>query len=661
LGRNCRDFVQFRVCAVDAKVMRAWALLIVMALLGAVVGCRAPESPPNLLNVLDVAPRDVDVGDRLEVIGTGFPEGKPATLGFHGTLYRPGDKPRDIDLEVPAQATSPNRISVVLDEALQAELCGKGDDAKHTTFRGEVVAAFAPRNAGAPPVTGTVHEVVLDVSSPTLDESVVKEREAEGHSALSFLGLHAKANAETSALTIKGVDKKGRGARAGLQPGDVLLDFDGVSVRSASDVIPSGATRFATISVQRGRLREPVVRRIDVQGFQHAAPSDLAVSAVLIGLAVSILLLFMGPLSRLLTWTERRVAQRLKASAKGKRHGARGFFGWVLSGLSGMLGDDLLPSMVDRPVLRLVPYLIFLGASAAFTMIAFGHALVAPDLDLAIVVLSSLTALATIGLMLGGWRSGRGWSLVSGVKAALSILSYQLPALAAIACVVMTAGSTRLSDIVEAQGAAPWHWFVFASPVLLLCFMLLMVTALPEANRALLELPEADSAGAGSAEPCARATHPATRCLMFLAEWGHVFLLSGVAATLFLGGWSLPFVPPLSQQSSVGYQALGALLLQLKCWALVLFVLWIRWALPRLSVEQMLGVCWRVLVPLSVLAIVLSGAWLAGLASPVLRSVQGGVRYVLFALSVFVVGYFTLRVLTSLRTTSGQMNVNPWL
>jgi NADH-quinone oxidoreductase subunit H len=111
----------------------------------------------------------------------------------------------------------------------------------------------------------------------------------------------------------------------------------------------------------------------------------------------------------------------------------------------------------------------------------------------------------------------------------------------------------------------------------------------------------------------------------------------------------------------VGYQALGALLLQLKCWALVLFVLWIRWALPRLSVEQMLGVCWRVLVPLSVLAIVLSGAWLAGLASPVLRSVQGGVRYVLFALSVFVVGYFTLRVLTSLRTTSGQMNVNPWL
>ncbi len=641
--------------------MRAWALLIVMALLGALAGCRAADAPPNLLNVLDVAPRDVDVGDRLEVIGSGFPEGKPATLGFHGTLHRPGDKPRDIDLEVPAQATSPNRISVMLTEELQAELCGKGDDARHTTFRGDVVAAFAPRNAGAPPVTGTVHEVVLDVTAPTLDDSVVKEREAEGQSALSFLGIHAEADTETSALRIKSLDKQGRAERAGLRPGDVLIDFDGVRVRSASDVIPSGAKRFAKVSVQRGELREPVVRQIDVQGFQHAAPSDLAVSAVLIGLAVSILLLFTGPLSRVMTWVERRVAARLKASAKGRRHGARGFFGWVLSGLSGMLGDDLLPSAVDRPVLRLVPYLIFLGASAAFTLVAFGHALVAPDLDLAIVVLSSLTALVTIGLMLGGWREGRRWSLVSGVKAALSILSYQLPALAAIACIVMTAGSTRLSDIVEAQGAAPWHWYVFASPVLLLCFALLMVTALPEANRVLLELPEADAADLAAQPVRRQTTHPATRSLMFLAEWGNVFLMSGIAATLFLGGWRLPFVSPLTQHASVGYQALGALLLQAKCWSLVLFVLWIRWALPRLGVDQMLGLCWRVLVPLSVLAIVLSGAWLAGLASPVLRSVQGGVGYVLFALSVFAIGYFAFRVLSALRTSSGQMNVNPWL
>lgn len=639
--------------------MRAWAFSIVIALLGALAGCRAQQAPPNLLNVLDVTPRDADVGDRLAVVGTGFPEGKPATLRFRGTLNRPGQKPRDVDIEVTAQATSPNRISVLVTEALEGELCGKGDAAEHTTFRGDVVAAFAPRNAGAPPVTGTVHDVVIDLLGPPVDERVARERAAEGQSALGFLGLHVEADTESSSLRIKAVDPKGRAASAGLAPGDVLLDFDGVRVRSVSDVIPSGAKRFASISVHRGRLGEPIERRIEVQGFQHAAPSDLALPATMIGVVVAILLLFLGPLSRLLTWMERRVAARLEASSQGSRRGARGLAGWVRSGLAGMLGDDLLPSTVDRPILRLVPYLIFLGASAGFTFVAFGRALVAPDLDLAIVVVSSLTALSTIGLMLGGWRAGRGWSLISGVKSALAILSYQLPALIAIACVVMTAGSTRLSDIVEAQGGAPWRWYVFQSPVLLLGFGLMMVTAIPEANRAALELPEADSRGGGG--PRAPVTHPATRCLMFFAEWGNVFVMSGVAATLFLGGWRLPFVSPFVAKTSVSYQALGALLLQAKCWSLVLFVLWIRWALPRVSVEQMLGVCWRVLVPLSVVALVASGVWLSGLSSPVLRSMQGGVGYVLFAASAFVSGYFALRVIATLRTGSGQMNVNPWL
>ena len=148
--------------------MRPWLLVVALACL-LLNGCRLADTPPDLLDVLDLAPRSVDVGDQLEVIGAGFPEGRVGTVTFRGLVHRPGASPEPLSLTVRAASTSRNRITLDVTEELQGQLCGVGRDARHTTFRGNLLVAFSPKQAGAPPITGTLADVVLDVTPAPLE------------------------------------------------------------------------------------------------------------------------------------------------------------------------------------------------------------------------------------------------------------------------------------------------------------------------------------------------------------------------------------------------------------------------------------------------------------------------------------------------------------
>jgi NADH-quinone oxidoreductase subunit H len=639
--------------------MRAPALLLLSAWLvvaALVTGCRAPAGP-ELLSAVEITPHEVDVGDRLQLVGSGFPDGKPATITFAGELDRSGQSPRrGVEIVARGASTSPNRVVFQLDEALRAEFCGRRARAEHTTFHGAVTVAFAPRDTAAPPITGMLSGVTLDVDAPPVPLAVEQQRRAEGERALAFLGLAVKRDATATSLAVTDVAARSRAARAGVLAGDVLLAFDGVRVHSPSDVIPRAGSASASLAVRRGTLSEPMRLRVDVQGFKQEAPTVLALPAVLVALFAAILLLFMGPSAGWITWLERRVALRFER--RGRRDGPRGFFSWLLARLGDSMTEDA-SSGGERVLLRFVPYLLFLAASASFTLLAFGRCIVGVDLDLGLLLFSGTTALGMMGLMLSGWRSDGRWSLLGGLAGAFAVVSAQLPALMAVACVVLCTGSVRFEDIVLDQGGLPWRWHVFENPMLLLSFCLFLTALLPAASRASQELPELD--GDSSAPPgTARA---ATRCLMFFAEWGNLFVLSGVGCLLFLGGFRLPFVSASAERASAGYQALGALLLQLKCWALVLLVLWLRWVLPRFSVRHTLRLCWQRLLPLSVLAFLTSFAWLAGLRHPILRSLEDWVSYVLFGLATFVAGYFARRVLVTLKARGPaiQLNINPWL
>src|SRR5947208_3295276 len=157
--------------------MRAqfFAMLLAVSALFGLSSCVSTEAPPQLLNVLDFAPREAEVGDRLEVIGAGFPEGKTAHVVFKGSLYRPGKKTiQGVEIDVDAANSAADKIEMMFTEGLQTSFCGAGDDALHTTFKGDVIVSFPASSPGALPITGSVRGIEVDFRAPTARRAVIQ-------------------------------------------------------------------------------------------------------------------------------------------------------------------------------------------------------------------------------------------------------------------------------------------------------------------------------------------------------------------------------------------------------------------------------------------------------------------------------------------------------
>ena len=642
------------VVARKAALTSATLLLLAVALLGA---CSI-EPSPALLDVQAFAPSSADLGDRLEVLGASFPEGKTATLTFRGDLYRRGREPiRDVEIVARATSTARARLSLVLDEALQAEFCGRGDAADHTTFRGEVVAAFSPKKPGAPPISGVVRDIVLDVESPPPSKQGLTLRKRDGERALEFFGFKLRELSRPERLIVDELTKDSRAERAGLQPGDALIALDGLMLRTASDLVPSGDHRFATISFRRGRTDGFIERTIDVSGFNPVPPSELGVAALLVGLAVAIVLVFVAPLSRVLTWAERRAAGRLRAS--GNQGSVSSALAQIGRGLREALSFETLPTGA-----RAAPYLGLLGISAVLTLLAFGRPLILAEIDVLGLLTCSSTVLVTLGWISGGFVGSGPWSVRRALGRTFSIFSLQLPLYAVVVSIVLATGSLRPDDVVLAQGAAPWRWHALNSPMLLLGFLIALLTTVPEASPA-RELPEADAGGVPTSQNYARSpsrpSRTLTQALMTLGEWCHLLVVCGVLSLLLLGGYRLPLISTSTQINSSFWQALGAVVLLAKAWALVLSVVFLRWMVGRIPIVHMLGPTWRWFVPLSALSVLLTAAWIHGLQTDAVRSVGAGVSHVLFALSVFMLGHFAVRVASNLKSSRAELSVNPWI
>jgi NADH-quinone oxidoreductase subunit H len=624
-------------------------------LFAALVGCTASDGPPELVTVLDFVPRELEVGERIEVSGTGFPEGTPSTLTFRGDLCRAAE-PTVRNATVMARATPShgNRLSLLLTEELLAEFSGTGAEAAHTTFRGDVVAAFAPRRAGAPPITGTLRDVAIDFPPPEQSEPVLERRRADATRVTRWLGMELEEDPARGGLTVAQVAAQGRADQAGLLKGDVLVEFDGTRVRQPTDVVPRAGQRLAKAVVKRPGIAEPVERTLSVEGARPAAPAELTVAAVMVGLATAILLLLGAPLSRLLDWTERRLALRLRTATRAERSRPRSRLGWALWTLRN-LARDVRPSPRRSELLRVLPPLALIAVSALFTALASGVSCVAPELDLPLLLASSITSLATAALIVGGRAEGSGWSLRRGLSRALCTLGCQIPAIAACTCAVLATGSLRPDLLVESQGALPWQWATFRSPIELGAGLLFVLSLVPEASPAAADLPEAET------PPGRCGSESVSRALGSAVEWTHLLVAGFLMALFFLGGWKLPFVSPSLGRYSVLYRVIGAAWFSGKAWAVVVSVLVIRWAVGRVRVDQIMGLCFRWLVPLSIATLGLAAVWGHVPSSPVLHSLSGVTSIVLFGLCVFMLLRLGRRVISECAKSDGQLGINPWL
>jgi NADH-quinone oxidoreductase subunit H len=637
-----------------ALVLSVWSALA-LALLS---GCISTEVPPQLLNVLDFAPREAEVGDRLEVIGTGFPEGKTARVVFKGTLFRPGKKPiKGVEIDVEAANSSSGKIEMMFTEGLQTSFCGSGDAALHTTFKGDVIVSFPAPTGGALPITGSVRHMQVDFRAPTARRAVVEAREKEGERALDFMGLAVAGDSPASGgLRVTSVRPASPADTAGVLPADLITTFENVRVLSRGDIAPSGDSRFTVMSFRRGEAgAAEETRQISMEGFRASAPSDLLAAGLVLLIAAAIILLFMAPVAGIITWVERRVSARMQSRIGPNRAGPQGFLVWMADGIKSIMKEDIIPTESDQPLFRLAPYLVFIGVSATFCVMPFGQHLIAADLDIGILFVIAVTSLVTIGLMMGGWASNNKWSMLGGIRSAAQIISYEIPGAIAIVCIVMMTGSLRVQDIILAQGGLPWDWFMFKNPITFVLFFLWFTTALAEGNRAPFDLPEAESelvAGYST-------EYSGMRYLFFFfAEWANVFVMCGIASALFLGGWQVPGLSPEQQEANFLLQCVGALIFQLKSWFLIFVVVWIRWTLPRVRIDQMMNLCWKWFVPASFVAFILTGVWVVW--TPI-KEVQQIIGIGMFALWMFVVFYFFVRVRHNLRAANVPIHLNPFL
>lgn len=651
-----------------------------------ITSCQTRDSA-NLLNLVDVAPRDVEVGDHIEVIGSNLPSGnvKRAKVTFVGKLYRPGTaQPIEKTIEVDGAKPTPDKVSLVFNEGLQRDFCDSDGELVHTTFRGDVIVSFPSAQEGGTPVQGSVVGVVLDVRPPSARRLVMEAREKEGQNVLSFLGISLDTEqTPATGLRIKTIEASSGADKAKLQPGDVITSFNGVKVSSAGDLVPAPGANHADLTFQRGTA-DPEARQLDLEGYQAVTlPSDLIGAAVILGVAALILLIFMAPTAGIITWVERRVSARMQSRIGPNRAGPQGFLIWIADGIKSIHKEDIIPTDSDQTLFRLAPYLVFVGVSATFVVMPFGQYLIAADLDIGILFVIAVTSLVAIGLMTGGWAANNKWSLLGGIRAAAQVISYEIPAAVAIVCIVMMTGSLRMQDIIAVQGGMgegvlstggwPWYWFVFRNPVTFALFFLFFTTALAEGNRAPFDLPEAESelvAGYST-------EYSGMRYLFFFfAEWANVFVFCGIATALFLGGWQIPGVTPQAQEASFGLQMLGCFLFLLKSWILIFIVIWIRWTLPRVRIDQLMNLCWKWFVPASFVAFTLCALWvLATDATPVIgdlgiltegtpllsQTVQTAIGVAMFAVSFILVVQFARRVRFNVKASKRPVHLNPFL
>ena len=226
-------------------------LLAAIAWLSAGAGSCAQRPVADLIEVREVTPSDVELGDRITVVGEGFPAGRPARVTFRGDLRRPGERPiRRAEVVLEGAVVGPEQLEVPFGEAAQAVFCGAGDRAAHTTFEGEVEVAFAAAALGAAPVAGTLRQVVLDVrpgASPANTEA-----DHQGQRLAAFAGLQVGPAARRGlGLPVEGVAPGSRAEAAGIAPGDVLATFDGLRVDSVGDLAPAPGEREAVVGVRR--------------------------------------------------------------------------------------------------------------------------------------------------------------------------------------------------------------------------------------------------------------------------------------------------------------------------------------------------------------------------------------------------------------------------
>ncbi|MBN2331492.1 MAG: NADH-quinone oxidoreductase subunit NuoH [Deltaproteobacteria bacterium] len=297
-------------------------------------------------------------------------------------------------------------------------------------------------------------------------------------------------------------------------------------------------------------------------------------------IAVVLVIAFVFLNAMVMGYLERKISARIQRRPGLYEVGPYGILQLLIDGLK-LIGKQLLiPMEADRFLFRLAPLLSFVPVVLPLMVIPFSPKLQARDFDIGLVFILAISSLNVMAILMAGWGSNNKYSLFGAMRSVAQNISYEIPMLLSLLAVILMTNTFSMQGIVAAQNKI---WFFLVQPV---AFLIYIIAAFAETNRAPFDLPEAESeltagyhteySGMGFS-------------LFMLAEYANMFVVCSIATTLFFGGWhGIPL--PFGEYSS-------AIWFFIKAYGLMIFMVWVRWTYPRTRFDQLMNFCWKYLIP----------------------------------------------------------------
>lgn len=336
---------------------------------------------------------------------------------------------------------------------------------------------------------------------------------------------------------------------------------------------------------------------------------DISVAMLIekVVLILIIVMISMG-IAMYTTFAERRVAAFIQDRRGPNRAGPFGLLQPLADGVKLFFKEEIIPAFSSRFLFVLGPGLAMLTALMASAVIPWGDTLVLfgreislqiADVNVGILFIFAVVSMGVYGIMIGSWASNNKYSMMGGLRAASQIISYELAMGISLIALLMVTGSLSLKDMVVQQQTG--HWNVVYQP---LGFFLFLICAFAECNRTPFDLPEAENELIGGYHT----EYSSMKLGFFLfAEYINMFISSAVMATLYFGGYDIPFVDESTLNTNVA-GILGALALMIKIAMFLFLFIWVRWTIPRFRYDQLMYLGWRVLIPLALFNMLITGA-----------------------------------------------------
>jgi NADH-quinone oxidoreductase subunit H len=328
------------------------------------------------------------------------------------------------------------------------------------------------------------------------------------------------------------------------------------------------------------------------------------------------LFLLVLPFVLVAVWLERKVSAHMQDRLGPMRVGWHGWLQTVADLVKLLQKEDIVAKDTDKPLFNIAPVLVFAGSFAAFAAIPLSSSFIGSNIDLGIFFIIGISGFVVAGILMAGWASNNKYSLLGAMRSVAQIVSYEIPTILVVLTLVMITGTMNLRTLSEMQTGYFWNWMIFGGPdfgidkfifipLMIVSFFVIYISTLAEVNRTPFDIPEAESELVSGYHTEYSGMKFA---MFFLAEYANMFAVSAVVAALFLGGYQSPFgylgnlfdaqwLIPFEQY--FWFVAKGTLF--------VVVQMWLRWTLPRLRVDQLMALCWKYLIPIAFVNLLIVG------------------------------------------------------